>query len=365
MVLRKHNWLFASVFLVILSLLMAACVPAPAAAPAGAPAATTAPAAAAPVAAAPTTAAAAGKPFKVGLIHPSPITDSWSGLAYAALKRIEKEMGAQIAEVQVGEPAGHEKAFADFGSQGYDVVIAHGYEYNDAAAKVAPQFPKTYFVVVNGSSVGPNLTGINTIPGYVQTMYAIGMAAGKLSKTHKCAAFTLELPATRLPMVGFQKGFESVPGNTCSLVTLNSGNDVGAAKEAALQAMQGGADIITANADLAGSGVWQAVAAQGADKVFAVGTVGDVNDQAPKNMLLSAAQDVPTSIFETVKAIHDGTLKPGSSAELRLDRGDDAAYPLVWNPAIDPKVVTPEFKAAVQDNINKIKSGDIKVPGVE
>ena len=130
------------------------------------------------------------------------------------------------------------------------------------------------------------------------------MVAGKISKTHKCAEFTLEMPATKLPLLGFQKGFESVPGNTCSIVTLNDQNDVGAAKEAALQAMSSGADILTANANLAGTGVWQAVAAQGGDKVFAVGTVGDVNSQAPKNMLLSAAQDVPFSIFNAVKAIN-------------------------------------------------------------
>jgi basic membrane protein A and related proteins len=350
--------LWALISLVVLASLLGACVAAPAApAPAAAPAAaaTNAPAAAAPA-----------KPFKVGLVHPSPITDSWSGLAWAGLKQAEKDLGAQIANVQVAEPAGYEKAFSDFGAQGYDVVIGHGYQYNDAAAKVAPQFPNTYYVVVNGSAVGPNLTGINTIPGYVEMMYAIGMAAGKMSKTHQCAAFTLELPATKLPMLGFTKGFESVQGNKCSLVTLNDQNDVGAAKEATLQAMSNGADIITANANLAGSGVWQAVAAQGGDKVFAVGTVGDVNSQAPKNMLLSAAQDVPTSIFNAVKAIKTKTIKPGSAIELKLENpGDDAAYPIVWNPDISSSVMTPAVKAEIQANIDKIKSGALKVPAVQ
>ncbi len=372
MVSRKHGWWSASILVVIATLLLAACAPAAAPAPApaapaanapAAPTAAGAPAANAPAANAP---AASGKVLKVGLVHPSPITDSWSGLAYAALQRVQKDLGAQIANVQVAEPAGYEKAFSDFGSQGYDIVIAHGYQYNDAAAKVAPQFPKTYYVVVNGSSVGPNLTGIDTIPGYVEVMYAIGMVAGKVSKTHKCTAFSLEMPATKLPMVAFQKGFETVPGNSCSLVILNDQNDVGAAKEAALQAMSNGADIITANANLAGSGVWQAVAAQGGDKVFAVGTVGDVNSQAPKNMLLSATQDLPYSIFNVVKAIANGTIKPGSSASLRLENpGDELAYPIAWNDGIDPKVLTPALKAEIQDNLNKIKSGELKVPQIQ
>lgn len=348
----RRRWALIALILVGL-LIFAGCAPA---APA-APAATSAPA--------PTTAPAA-KPFKLGLVHPSPITDSWSGLAYAALQRAQKELGAEIANVQVGDPAGYEKAFSDFGSQGYDIVVGHGYQYDDAAAKVAPQFPNTYYVIVNGSSVANNLTGIDTIPGYVQVMYAAGAIAGKISKTKKCAAFTLELPATKRPNQGFIAGFESIPGNTCSLVVLNDQNDVGAAKEAALQAMANGADILSANANLAGSGVWQAVDTAGGANVFAVGTVGDVNDQAPKNMLFSAAQDVPTSIFNVVKAIKDGSIKPGSTSELRLENpGDELAYPIVDNPGIDPAVFTPALKAEFEDMLKKIKSGEIKVPGVE
>ena len=352
MVPHKHNLSLALVLLVAASLILAACAPvAPVA-----PAATSAPAA---------PAAPAAEAFKVGLVHPSPITDSWSGLAYAALQRAQKELGAEIANVQVGDPAGYEKAFSDFGSQGYRVVVGHGYQYDDAAKKVAPQFPKTYYVIVNGSSVADNLTGINTIPGYVQVMYASGAIAGKISKTKKCAVFSLELPATKLPMEGFKAGFESVAGNTCSLVILNDQNDVGAAKEAALQAMNNGADILSANANLAGSGIWQAVDTAGGNKVFSVGTVGDVNSQAPKNMLFSATQDAPTSIFNVVKAIKEGTIKPGSSSALRLENpGDELAYPIAYNSGIDPTVFTPELKAEFEGMLKKIKSGEIKVPGV-
>lgn len=348
--MASRRFSIAFLLLIVASLILSACAPA-APAPAAAPAATSAPAPAA--------------AFKIGLVHPSPVTDSWSGLAWQALKKAESELGAQITNVQVAEPAGYEKAFSDFGAQGYNVVVGHGFQYNDAAAKVAPQFPNTYFVIVNGSSTAANLAGINTIPGYTQVMYVLGMAAGKISKTKQCAAFTLEMPATKLPMQGFIQGFESVAGNKCSLVTLNDQNDVGAAKEAALQAMNNGADILTANANLAGTGVWQAVKDNGADKVFAVGTVGDVNDQAPKNMLLSAAQDVPTSIFNAIKSIKDGTIKPGSAIELRLEnKGDEAAYPLVWNANVPTTVMTPELRAEIEANLKKVQTGELKVPEI-
>lgn len=341
----------ALLLVVVASLVLSACAPA------------AAPTASAPTAVSTTASAAEAKPLRIGLVHPSPITDSWSGLAWTGLKKAEAELGAEITNVQVGEPAGFEKAFSDFGAQGYDIVVGHGFQYNDAAAKVASQFPNTYFVIMNGSSTAQNLTGINTIPGFVQTMYVLGMAAGKISKTKQCAAFTLEMPATKLPNQGFVAGFESITGNKCSLVTLTDQNDVGAAKEAALQAMNNGADILTANANLAGSGVWQAVKDAGADKVFAVGAVADVNDQAPNNMLLSAAQDVPTSIFNAIKAIRDGTIERGSGIELRYENpGDEAAYPLVWNPNVSASVMTPELRAEIESNLKKIQTGELKVP---
>lgn len=72
-----------TVFIVIIAALtLSACAPA---APAPAAAPTSAP-------------AAAAQPFKIGLVHPSPITDSWSGFAWAGLKRAESELGAQIAK---------------------------------------------------------------------------------------------------------------------------------------------------------------------------------------------------------------------------------------------------------------------------
>ena len=99
--------------------------------------------------------------------------------------------------------------------------------------------------------------------------------------------------------------------------------------------------------------------------MFAVGTVGDVNSQAPKNMLFSATQDAPTSIFNVVKAIKEGTIKPGSSSALRLENpGDELAYPIAYNSGIDPTVFTPELKAEFEGMLKKIKSGEIKVPGV-
>jgi simple sugar transport system substrate-binding protein len=309
-------------------------------------------------AAAPVTPTPIAKAFRVGLLHPSPITDAWSGIAYAALQRMEKELGAEIANVEIKSPADREKGFIDFASQGYDLVIGHDFAMQDAAEKVAPQFPNTFFVTTGGFKTAANYSPIDLVPGYKQALYAMGVMAGTISQSKKGVGFTLELPATKVPLEGFKAGFESVAGNTFSLVILKDGTDVGAAKEAALQAIADGADILIANANLAGNGVLQAVA-ENEGKAYAVGTIGDQTTQAPKGVLVSATLNVSEALFSVARAVKDGQAEGGKVRPFTLN--DSGVYGFVYNPDT-ASVVTDKMKAIAEDTIKKIQSGEVTVP---
>lgn len=327
------------VMVMVVALLLSGC--AGVSTPAAAPAESSAPAA-----------------FKVGLVHPSPVTDAWSGQAYAAIERMRDELGAEIANVEVGDPAGYEKAFSDFASQGYTLVIGHGFQYQDAAEKVSPDFPETYFTTVGGAKSTANYAPIDLVPGYMQALYAMGVMAGQVSQTKQAAGFTLENPATKLPLEGFRQGFESIPGNTFSMIVLRDGNDVGAGKEAALQAIASGADILIANANLAGDGVLQAVAEQGGDNVFAVGTIGNQNSKAPQNILASAPLNIPQALFAVAQSAKDGTFEGGHVRGFTVN--DEGVYQFVYNEEL-ADIVTPELQALVDETIAKLKAGEITV----
>jgi basic membrane protein A len=338
---KVSKQLFVQLFVIVMivALLLSGC--AGVSAPAVAPADRSAPAA-----------------FKVGLVHPSPITDAWSGQAYAALERMRDELGAEIANVEVGDPAGYEKAFSDFASQGYTLVIGHGFQYQDAAEKVSLEFPNTYFTTVGGFKSTANFAPIDLVPGYMQALYAMGVLAGQITKTGKAVGFTLEIPATKLPLEGFRQGFESIPGNTFSMIVLRDGNDVGAGKEAALQAIADGADILIANANLAGDGVLQAVAEQGGDSIFAIGTIGNQNSKAPKNVLVSAVLNIPQALFAVAKSAKEGTFEGGHVRAFTIN--DEGVYQFIYNEEL-ADIVTPELRALVDETIAKLKSGEIMV----
>ena len=82
--------------------------------------------------------------IKVALLTPGPITDqSWNGGAYAGLMRIKDSLGAEVSHIQTKTPAEFEENFRQYGAQGYTVVIGHGFEFQDAAKRVGPEYPKT------------------------------------------------------------------------------------------------------------------------------------------------------------------------------------------------------------------------------
>ena len=340
----------AAVVIMIASFLLAAC--APAATPTAAPQPTTPPAQ-------PTTApAASGKPFKVGFIHPSPITDYWSGLGWAAVQRMKKELGAQVSEIQVSDPSQYEKALSDYGSQGYNFVIAHGREYQDAVAKVSPQFPKTFFTTSGGTKTTANYSPIDTMEGFAQYQYALCAMVGKISKTHKGTGFTIENAATKNPTLGCQAGFESIPGNKFNVVILSDGSDTAAAKEAAIQAISNGSDVLMANADLAGQGVLQGVVENGNKNIYYIGVAGDYTKDGPNNVVVSISLDFGEALVSMAKAVKDGTAVGNQTKMFTIN--DPGVYPVIYNPNMD-SVVTPELKAFFQDDVNKIKSGEIQV----
>src|SRR3982750_1696645 len=93
--------------------------------------------------------------LKVALLTPGPISDqSWNGGAYQGLLRIRDSLGAQVSHIQTKTPAEFEENFRQYGAQGYDLVFGHGFEFQDAAKRVGPDFPRTIYVTTSGSTSG-------------------------------------------------------------------------------------------------------------------------------------------------------------------------------------------------------------------
>ena len=175
------------------------------------------------------------KKLRVALLTPGPITDkSWNGGAYDGLVAIRDSLGAVISHIQTKTPADFEENFRQYGAQGYDLVVGHGFEFQDAAVRVAPAYPKTNYVVTSGRVTGPNLAGISFL--FEEASYQAGMLAGSMTKTNTLGLIAgTELPPVKASFAAFERGAKAVNPKVQVLTSyLGNWDDVSAGKEQAL-----------------------------------------------------------------------------------------------------------------------------------
>lgn len=269
------------------------------------------------------------KTFRVALLTPGPISDqSWNGGAYRGLERIRDSLGASISHIETKTPAEFEENFRQYGAQGYDLVFGHGFEFQDAAVRVAPEYPKTIFITTSGNRTGPNVAGIEF--AFEDASYQAGMLAGAMTKSGVIGVIGgTELPPVKTSFQAFEAGAKAVNPRVRVLTSyIGNWDDVSAAKEQALAQIGQKADVIFQNADQAGLGVFQA--AKERQGVYVIGSNSDQNAVAPEVTLGSVVIDLPHAFLSVAREVKDGTFRP---RVIELGSASDVVK-LVLNPAL-------------------------------
>lgn len=267
--------------------------------------------------------------FRVALLTPGPITDqAWNSSAYQGLERIRDSLGAEISHIQTKTPAEFEENFRQYGAQGYALVIGHGFEFQDAAQRVGPEYPKTMYVTTGGTGVGPNIAALSF--AFDEPSYLAGMAAAAVSKTGVLGTIGgTELPPVTASFTAFAAGARAVRPDISVLgAFIGNWDDAGAGKEQALAQIARRADVIFQNADAAGLGVFQAV--RESKGVWIIGANADQNGVAPTVTLGSVVIDLPHAFLLVAREVKAGAFSPRI---VRLDTSSDVVR-WVPNPAV-------------------------------
>ena len=273
----------------------------------------------------------ANQQFRVALLTPGPISDqSWNAAAYEGLQRIGDSLQATVRHVQTRTPAEFEENFRQYGASGYSLVIGHGFEFQDAAQRVGPEYPKTIYATTGGTGTGPNIAAISF--AFEEPSYLAGIAAATVSKSKVLAVIGgTELPPVRASFDAFAAGAKSVdPRITVLTAFIGNWDDASAGKEQALAMIARRADVIFQNADAAGQGIFQAV--RETPGVWIVGSNGDQNALAPQSTLGSVVIDIPHAFLLLAREVRDSTFVP------RVVRFATASDVVRWvpNPAVAP-----------------------------
>lgn len=291
------------------------------------------------------------RPFRVALLTPGPISDqSWNGGAYQGLLRIRDSMGATISHIQTKTPAEFEEQFRQYGSQGYDLVFGHGFEFQDAAMRVGRDFPRTVYVTTSGSSSGGNVAGM--VFGFGDASYLAGMIAAGTSRSNVLGVIGgTELPPVKESFAAFAEGAKAVKPAVRVLVSyIGNWDDVSLGKEQALAQISRGADVIFQNADAAGLGVFQA--ARESRKALVVGSNSNQNSVAPEVTIGSVVIDLPRAFLAVAREVHAGHFR---ARVITLGLVDDVVS-FILNPEL-PSAVPAATLRAVDSVRADMKSG--------
>ena len=299
---------------------------------------------------------AASSSFRVALLTPGPISDqAWNAGAYAGLLRVRDSLGARISHIQVKTPSDFEENFRQYGASGYSLVIGHGFEFQDAAARVAPDHPKTVYVTTGGEIVLANVAALSF--AFDEPSFLAGMIAAAASKSGvvACVGGT-ELPPVKSSFAAFTAGVRAVRPTAQVIVTyLGNWDDMSAGKEQALALIQRRVDVIFQNADAAGLGVFQA--AKERTGILVIGSNSNQNAIAPTVTLGSVVIDLPHAFLLVAAAVKSGSFTP---RVLRLGTRDDVVR---WEPsALVAQHTTAADRHRVDSVQTSMRSGTFTLP---
>ncbi len=298
-----------------------------------------------------------GHIFRVALLTPGPVSDqSWNSGAYRGLLEIRDSLGAQVSNIETKTPAEFDENFRQYGSQGYDLVFGHGFEFQDAARRVAAEFPHTIFITTSGSTAGPNLAGLTF--GFDDASYLAGVLAGSMTRTNAIGVIGgTELPPVVASFRAFERGARDA-NPRIRIVSSYIGNwdDVSAGKEQAIAQYSRGVDVIFQNADAAGLGVFQA--ARERRSVFVIGSNSDQNAVAPEITLGSVVIDLPLAFLTVAREVKAGIFKPRV-----VELGEASrVVTLVINPALRSRI--PAVTLARIDSLQaRMLAGQLTISG--
>lgn len=305
----------------------------------------------------------AEQPIRVALLTQGPVSDAgWYAGAFEGLQHLRDEMGVEISHQQTRTPAEFDEALISYASGGYGLIFAHGFEYQDAALRVASQFPETTIIVSGGSAVSDNV--IPLIFQLEEATYLAGMAAGHLSTSGVIGMVGgVAIPTAAGAFDAFEAGARAVdPEVTLIRTWIGSWDDVAAAKEAAVAQLQRGADILVHNTDGASFGVFQAVRearASGAD-AYAIGMNRDQNAVSPDVIVGSAVIRIPQGMLAVAKRWQAGTL----AGEPVFAGGTQEVVDFVINPELSA-LYPPELIQLLERTRDGIRDGTTEIPRVE
>lgn len=295
------------------------------------------------------TVAKAESDLRVAVVLPGLVNDkSFNENVFEGIERIRSELGVEATYSEKVPQPSQVEVMSDYARRGYNVIVGAGAEYTDAAKRVAAQFPDAKVIVLNGAPTD----GVATINfENEQFGYVLGYAAGRMSKSGVVGALSAQqVPAFDQITAGYRAGVAAAsPEGKVLVAYTNDWSDIAKAKEASLNMISQGADVLLPYLDGGFLGVVQAAKQR---SVHVVGVVADLSATHPEENLLSTILDFGGALYMAVDLARQGQLQP---QDYRFGIGTDAGKLGGFNANVPEEV-----KAEIESAISSMRDGTLK-----
>jgi basic membrane protein A len=276
---------------------------------------------------------------------------------YAGAEKFKTETKQAYAEFEVTNETQFEQAHRRFAQRGQDPIVGVGFNQANPVEKVAKEFPKVRFTIIDGIVKLPNVQSV--LFKEHEGSFLVGLLAAMASKTGKVGFIGgMDIPLIRKFACGYEQGVKFANAKAEVIqnmtgTTPSAWNDPARGGELAKGQFDRGVDVIYAAAGATGNGVMQTAKDRGK---LAIGVDSNQNHLHPGTILTSMVKRVDLATYNSFKTAMDGKWEAGVSVLGLKEGGVD------W--ALDQhneKLISPEMKTKVEQAKADIISGKIKV----
>lgn len=296
--------------------------------------------------------------LRIGLILPSGRDDmSWSQGMYEGVTMVVNQMGADRARMAVTEnvpnPVDAGAAIRDYANQGFQIIIAHGSQYQNPVMEVAAEFPEVTFAYGTAFQTANNVFTYD--PQAQQGAYIFGWLAAQLTNS---GILGIVGPVRAGDAIKYNYGFvQGVEAADPSIRVLESYTgsfgDTIQAKEMAEAHINARADILTGTAQQV-VGAIQAVSEN--DGVYWFANDTDQSPLAPDSIIASQAYNWET----VVQYIVDNHLAGRLGGEvISLDLANERIE-IVFNPRL-VNMISNSTMAEFESLKDDVQNGRVEV----
>ena len=272
--------------------------------------------------------------------------------------RFTKETGIKFRDLEIQNEAQREQVLRTFAKDGFSPIIMPGFAWETALKKVAPEYPKTNFGIIDDVVDLPNVQSM--IFRADEASFLVGVIASETTKTGKVGFVGgMDIPLISAFECGYAQGVKYASDGKQQVIANMTGttpaawNDPVKGGELAKSQIDRGADIVYAAAGSTGQGVLKAAADAGK---FGIGVDSNQNGLFPGHVLTSMLKRVDVATYNTFTDAKNGQLKSGVYVLGLKENG--VGFAVDDN---NKAILNPEVKAAADKAAQDIIAGTITV----